>query len=205
MHVVRQACARDLAGTRDRNPIVRSDHRRHGRSGWAASLSPLPVTIDLDGDDGPFHFGRRLAEVIDRFQLARVLYMGAASAPLLTVADLAQIAAGTRQHDRAVIANNINSTDWAAITPASIVRDWIDRLPGDNSLGWVLSHEAGLEPIGGRLHPPPAWTSTCRSMRRSPRCIRTVDRTCGKPSADCRGTMAGCAPRVKCCRRGPRA
>jgi hypothetical protein len=86
--------------------------------------------------------------VIDRFHLARVLYMGAASAPLLTAADLAQIAAATRQHDRAVIANNINSTDWAAITPASIVRDWIDRLPSDNSVGWVLSHEAGLEPIG---------------------------------------------------------
>ena len=148
MHVVRQACARDLLEraieTQSFDPIVVAT----GDRVWAASLSQLPVTIDLDGDDGPFHFGRRLAGVIDRFQLARVLYMGAASAPLLTAADLAQIAAATRQHDRAVIANNINSTDWAAITPAPIVREWINRLPGDNSLGWVLSHEAGLEPIG---------------------------------------------------------
>jgi CTP:molybdopterin cytidylyltransferase MocA len=148
MHAVRQACARDLLEraieTASFDPIVVVT----GDRAWAASLDQLPVTIDLDGDDGPFHFGRRLAGVIDRFQLTRLLYMGAASAPLLTAADLAQIAAAARQQARAVIANNINSTDWAAITPASMVRDWIDRLPNDNSLGWVLSHEAGLEPIG---------------------------------------------------------
>jgi hypothetical protein len=86
--------------------------------------------------------------VIDQFRLKRILYLGAASAPLLTATDLAQIAAAAQQHARAVIANNINSTDWAAITPASIVHDWIERLPSDNSLGWVLSHDAGLEPIG---------------------------------------------------------
>ncbi len=147
MHAVRQASARDLleraieTGSFDPIVVVTGDWA------WAASLGHLPVTLDLDGD-GPFHFGRRLAGVIDRFQLGRLLYMGAASAPLLAAADLAQIATATRQHDQAVIANNINSTDWAAITPASMVREWIDRLPSDNSLGWVLSHEAGLEPIG---------------------------------------------------------
>jgi hypothetical protein len=148
MHMVRQACARDLLEraieVRSFDPIIVATGDRI----FADSIGHLPVTIDLDGDDGPFHFGRRLAEVIERFQLTRVLYMGAAAAPLLTVADLAQIAETARRHDRAVIANNINSTDWAAITPASSVRAWIDRLPSDNSLGWVLSHEAGLEPIG---------------------------------------------------------
>ena len=148
MHAVRQACAHDLLDraieTRSFDPLVVVT----GDRAFADSIGYLPVTIDLDGDNGPFHFGQRLAEVIDRFHVTRLLYMGAASAPLLTVTDLAQIAESVRQHDRAVIANNINSTDWAAITPASIVREWIDRLPSDNSLGWVLSHEAGLEPIG---------------------------------------------------------
>jgi hypothetical protein len=114
---------------------------------WANSIGGRPVTIDLDDGSGQFHFGRRLAEVIDRFQVKRVLYMGAASAPLLSISDLQQIAEKVRQSDRVVIANNINSTDWAAINPAPIVRDWIDRLPTDNSLGWVLSHDAGLTPI----------------------------------------------------------
>jgi hypothetical protein len=148
MHTVRQACAHALLerarGTPAFDPIVVAT----GDRVLAESLGQLCLTIDLDSGDEPFHFGRRLAGVIDRFELTRLLYMGAASAPLLAEADLAQIAEAARQHDRAVIANNINSTDWAAITPASIVSEWIDRLPSDNSLGWVLSHEAGLEPIG---------------------------------------------------------
>ena len=148
MHAVRRACAQDLLEraieTRSFDPIIIAT----GDRAWADSIGPLPVTIDLDGDDGLFHFGRRLAEVIDRFHLKRFLYMGAASAPLLTAVDLAQIATAARQHDRAVIANNINSTDWAAISPAPIVGEWIERLPNDNSLGWVLSHDAGLDPIG---------------------------------------------------------
>ena len=148
MHTVRQACAHDLLeraiDARSFDPIIVVT----GDRAFANSIGHLPVTIDLDGDDGTFHFGRRLAEVIDRFELTRCLYMGAASAPLLTATDLSQIAESAQRHDRAVIANNINSTDWAAITPASIVREWIERLPSDNSLGWVLSHEAGLEPIG---------------------------------------------------------
>jgi CTP:molybdopterin cytidylyltransferase MocA len=148
MHTVRQACAHDLLKraleTHSFDPIVVAT----GDRAFANSIGYLPVTLELDRADEPFHFGRRLAGLIDRFQLARALYMGASSAPLLTAADLAQIAAAAQHHDRAVIANNIHSTDWAAITPALIVRDWIDRLPNDNSLGWVLSHEAGLEPIG---------------------------------------------------------
>jgi hypothetical protein len=147
MHSVRQACARDLvqrvldAACFDPIVIVTNDRA------WANTIGEQPVAIDLDDDADPFHFGRRLAEVIDRFQLKRVLYMGAAAAPLLPAADLQQIAERVRQSERVVIANNINSTDWAAITPALIVRAWVDRLPSDNSLGWVLSHEAGLTPI----------------------------------------------------------
>lgn len=148
MHSVRQAGAHDLLeraiAARSFDPIVVAT----GDRVFADSIADLPVTIDLDGDGGSFHFGRRLVEVIDCFELSRFLYMGAASAPLLTAADLAQIAETVQRHDRAVIANNINSTDWAAITPAAIVRAWIDRLPNDNSLGWILTHEAGLEPIG---------------------------------------------------------
>jgi hypothetical protein len=152
MHMVRQACAHDLLeraiAARSFEPLIVVT----GDQIFAHSIGDLPVTIDLDGDTAPFHFGRRLAEVIQRFALSRFLYMGGASAPLLTAVDLAQIAEVAQRHDRAVIANNINSTDWAAITPASIVREWIASLPSDNSLGWVLSHEAGLEPIG--------WTSS---------------------------------------------
>lgn len=154
MQQVRAACAIDLMQraleVASFDPIVLVTNDR----AWANTIGDRPsplggrrVTIDLDDEAVSFHFGRRLAEVIDRFQLERVLYMGAAAAPLLSIVDLQQIAEKARQSDRVVIANNINSTDWAAITPANIVREWIDRLPSDNSLGWVLSHDAGLMPI----------------------------------------------------------
>jgi hypothetical protein len=147
MQQIRYACAIDLmqralsAACFDPVVIVTNDRV------WASTIGELPVTIDLDDDAAPFYFGRRLAEVIDRFQLKRVLYMGAAAAPLLSAADLQQIAEKVCHSDWAVVANNINSTDWAAFNPASIVCEWIDRLPSDNSLGWVLSHDAGLTPI----------------------------------------------------------
>jgi hypothetical protein len=148
MHQVRQACALDLLEraleARCLDPIIVVTGDRI----FADSIGHLAVTIDLDRDDEPFHFGRRLAGVIERYALPQCLYMGAASAPLLTSADLAQVARTALPQEHAVIANNINSTDWAAITPASIVRDWFASLPSDNSLGWVLSHEAGLTPIG---------------------------------------------------------
>jgi hypothetical protein len=147
MQQIRYACAIDLMQRALEatcfKPIVIVTNDRV----WASTIGDLPVTIDLDDDTDPFHFGRRLAEVIDRYRMERVLYLGAASAPLLSAADLQQIADRARQSDRVVIANNINSTDWAAINPALIVREWIDRLPTDNSLGWVLSHDAGLMPI----------------------------------------------------------
>jgi hypothetical protein len=196
LHTVRQACAHDLVeraiATRSFEPVVVAT----GDRAFAESLGHLPVTIDLDGGDAPFHFGRRLAEVVERHQLTRVLYMGGASAPLLAEAELAQIAEAARQHDRAVIANNINSTDWAAITPASLVREWIAWLPSDNSLGWVLSHEAGLEPIGWT--PSPATRLDldvpidAQIAARHPQCGSRVREAVGQLPWDDRRLRAAC-------------
>jgi hypothetical protein len=147
MRRIRQACARDtleramVAQVYDPIIVATDD------AAWAGTLRDLPVSIDLDPPDHPFHFGQRLADTIARHQLQRVLYLGAAACPLLGVEHFRQIAATIGQHERAMIANNLHSTDWAAITPAAIVTDWIDRLDTDNGLGWVLSNEAGLMPI----------------------------------------------------------
>ncbi len=153
MRRVRQACARDLllrakqSGAFD--PIlVASDDLD-----WTAMLDDTNVTIDLDQAALPFQFGRRLADLIDRNHFDKVLYLGAASAPLMTADQLAEIAEAIRTQDRVVISNNIYSSDWAALSPASIVSQWIDRLEADNSLGWVLSHDAGLKPVAWPASP----------------------------------------------------
>lgn len=153
MRRVRQACARDLllrakhSGAFD-PIIVASDD-----PDWTATLGDLNVTIDLDQVARPFQFGHRLADLIDRNHFDKVLYLGAASAPLMTADQLIEIAEAIRTQDRVAISNNIYSSDWAAISPASIVGQWIDRLEADNSLGWVLSHDAGLKPFAWPASP----------------------------------------------------
>jgi hypothetical protein len=147
MRRIRQACARDTleraieAGSYDPIIVVTDD------AAWANTLNDLHVSIDLDVPDRPFHFGRRLADVIARYHLQRFLYLGAAACPLLPVDQFKLISDALHQHDRVVIANNIHSTDWAAISPAAIIAQWVDRLEADNGLGWVLSNDADLIPI----------------------------------------------------------
>ncbi|HLF28809.1 MAG TPA: hypothetical protein VJG32_20980 [Anaerolineae bacterium] len=113
---------------------------------WGEALRDLGVELDFDSPGAPFHFGRRLAELVTRLGLDRIVYTGMASAPLLSRADLAAIAQAAREATSTVIANNIHSTDWAAIVPARVVTALPDRLHLDSALGWVLSQEAGLTP-----------------------------------------------------------
>ena len=138
------AAARDTleraAGLFDRIILATPDHE------WAESLSDLRIEVELDPPGAPFHFGRRLADLVARLQLERIVYTGTASAPLLTRDDLTAIARAAREADSAVIANNIHSTDWAAIVPARAVTGLPERLHADSALGWVLSQEAGLAP-----------------------------------------------------------
>src|SRR5512135_74777 len=128
MRQIRQACARDIllrarqSGQFD--PVIVAGDAPE----WFATLGDLDVIVDPDHSDESFHFGRRLAALIDRYQFDRVLYMGAAAAPLLTRDHLSEIAAAIRSQERVVICNNIYSSDWAAISPASIVGSWINRL-----------------------------------------------------------------------------
>ncbi|MBI5565634.1 MAG: hypothetical protein HY870_12110 [Chloroflexi bacterium] len=153
MRRIRQACARDaleraVSSHAYQPMIVATDDAR-----WADSLGDLPISIDLDPPDRPFHFGQRLAEIVAHHDLQRILYLGAAACPLLATDQFKLIADTLEAQDLFVIANNIHSTDWAAITPAAIVADWIDRLGTDNGLGWVLSNDAGLTPMTWPVSP----------------------------------------------------
>lgn len=153
MRRIRQACARDALeralDTRQYAPlIVVTDDGE-----WAATLGDLPVSIDLDTPDRPFHFGRRLAQIVERHHLSKFLYLGAAACPLLAADQFRLIAETLHSADRIVIANNIHSTDWAAVAPAALIADWVDRLGVDNGLGWVLSNDAGLTPMTWPVSP----------------------------------------------------
>jgi hypothetical protein len=109
-----------------------------------AALSALGgKTIQPSG--ATFHFGTVLCQVIEAHGLEEVAYFGGASAPLLLRSHLDQALEKLRIDDRPrAVVNNLYSTDWILLNQAGILRDFVNRFPSDNPLGWVLATEAGI-------------------------------------------------------------
>lgn len=106
----------------------------------------VSVVLDEEIGDEPFHFGRRLQDVVDKYQLQKVLYMGGAAAPLLSSSELKYMRELLEQNEEILLANNYYSADIVGFAPASILSQ-VTLPPIDNTLALVLSNEGGLRPI----------------------------------------------------------
>ncbi|HJX61925.1 MAG TPA: hypothetical protein VJ578_05090 [Dehalococcoidia bacterium] len=109
----------------------------------ADGLEALPPGVRLDVDPGPFHFGRRLAGVIERLGLRSVVYFSGGSVPLLPAQEFVGIAQELGRGEGKVVANSYYSADLVAFSPA----DALGRieLPAiDNPLARLLVEQAGL-------------------------------------------------------------
>ncbi|OGO49806.1 MAG: hypothetical protein A2148_07460 [Chloroflexi bacterium RBG_16_68_14] len=104
----------------------------------------LPPGVDLDRDEEPFHFGRRLAAVVAQRGIHRPLYVGAGGVPLLRGSDLAAVARHLSEGEKIVIANNYFSADLVAFTPGEALQR-IELPAGDNLLPRLLHGQAELE------------------------------------------------------------
>ncbi len=110
--------------------------------------SDLDVIRDIDSEREPFHFGNRLADLIERYTPdSAVLYFGGGSAPLLDGAvssmivgllDRAIQQTSDTIPERIVLTNNLHSSDWAAISRADAALPVIREMNRDNSLAWLL-------------------------------------------------------------------
>ena len=143
-----QAAARDLLETLTEIPavdraVVATDDRD-----WGATLSDLPVELDVDPAARPFHFGQRLAELIERYGAERVLYTGGGSAPLLGDQHWLEVMEELGRAKRLVISNNVHSCDWAAFVPAQEARPLIAQQANDNGIAWALTNELGFPGAG---------------------------------------------------------
>jgi hypothetical protein len=106
------------------------------------------VVWDIDPPDQKFHFGQRLAELIDRLDLDHVMYSGAGSMPLLSESELGDaVSAVVASTTPTIVTNNIHSADWAAFSHAKRMNELTHRLERDNMLAWVLRGEAGFNVI----------------------------------------------------------
>lgn len=91
-----------------------------------------------------FHFGKVFAELINKEQLEKVLYMGGASIPLVKVQELEEICDLLLKAGEGIFANNAQSADIIAFTPGSLINK-IEPPLYDNILGFSLRDGTGLE------------------------------------------------------------
>jgi len=106
-------------------------------------LADLPSGVVLDVDAGAFHFGRRLARVIDRYGVERAVYFSGGGLPLLSAQEFVGIAQELSRDDGLVITNNLYSADLVAFSPGEALKEI--RLPeSDNPLARLLAEQAGL-------------------------------------------------------------
>ena len=110
----------------------------------AETLTGLPtVVVELDPEGEVFHFGRCLQALVSKYGMERVVYFGGASAPLVPVSTLHELANRLQDADRLFLANNFYSVDFCAFTPASALLS-VDPPVNDNGLGWLLGGKAQL-------------------------------------------------------------
>jgi hypothetical protein len=111
----------------------------------------LPDDLDVIRDDdsriGEFHFGQRLAALIEQYGLEPMLYFGGGSAPLIDrsvggmivgLLDRAGYGGGGAIPSHIVLTNNLHSSDWAAISRIDEALPVIREASRDNSLAWLL-------------------------------------------------------------------
>ncbi len=142
--VAHQAAARDLLETLLHTGLVGRAVVATDDPAWGETLTELPVEVDLDSPGQPFHFGRRLAALIERYGVERVLYSGGASAPLLSGDHWRGVLTQLGEAESLVITNNVHSCDWVGFTPAARLAPLIADVPSDNAIAWILTHQAGL-------------------------------------------------------------
>lgn len=108
----------------------------------AEAAAALGAVIEFSGD-APFHFGRRLAAIIRKFAIARALYMGGASCPIIAPGELQWAIDQVAANDNVVVMNNAQSADIIGFAPAAAIERIVPPA-SDNFLGYLL-REAGLQ------------------------------------------------------------
>lgn len=107
----------------------------------------LPVDIPgvvLDLDEGPYHFGRRLAGILRRFDIDAAVYLGGGSLPLFSGQNFADLA--ERVSLKVAVTNNPYSSDMVGFPVAGVpgLYECVASCPRDNALARTLAHGAGV-------------------------------------------------------------
>jgi len=106
----------------------------------------LDPAVIVEPSGSPFHFGRKLKEVIEKYNIEKPFYIGRGSVPLLPPHELAAIAHQLDSSRDIVITNNPYSADVIAFTPGKAIKA-IDPPATDNALAQLLVRQARLRQV----------------------------------------------------------
>ncbi|NLE44401.1 MAG: hypothetical protein GX620_06735 [Chloroflexi bacterium] len=144
LRAAHQAAARDLLDDLLGTGLIGSAVVATDDKEWGESLSCPLVEVDVDPPGKPFHFGQRLASIIERCGAQAVLYSGGGSAPLMNSEAWYPVLERLVAADQLVITNNVHSCDWVGFVPAGHVLPLVAEQERDNAVAWALSREVGL-------------------------------------------------------------
>jgi hypothetical protein len=129
-----------------------------------------------------FHFGTVLQGVVAARKPDCVLYMGGASSPLITPAEIASVVAEVKSHPGLVYTNNPQSADIVAWAPADALLS-VNPPAMDNLLANVLAEEAGLHkqfwPHSVGVHVDLDTPTDVAMLAISPRCGKRTRKAVG--------------------------
>jgi len=124
-------------------------------------LKEKSIIIEPDKPQKKFHFGKKLKELINKYKIEKLFYMGGGSGVLLKIEDLKNIIKTVLDKDNIVnklnkervsdkkkilITNNLYSTDFIAFSPANIVNS-IELFSNDNEIAWILKNNCNFKDI----------------------------------------------------------
>jgi len=124
-------------------------------------LKGKSIIIEPDKPQKKFHFGKKLKELINKYEIEKLFYMGGGSGVLLKIEDIKNIINTILDKDKIVnklnkdeisdkkkifITNNLYSTDFIAFSPANIINS-IELFNNDNEIAWILRNNCDFQGI----------------------------------------------------------
>jgi len=106
----------------------------------------LDPSVVVERSGHPFHFGRRLNEIIEKYSIEMPFYIGGGSIPLLSSDGLRALGEQLSSSKDTVITNNPFSADLVAFTPGNAIGS-IELPATDNTLAQLLVRQANLSEV----------------------------------------------------------
>lgn len=113
---------------------------------FAARAAALGARVEMDPPGEDFHWGHRIAALIEKYRAALPLYIGGGSGALMRVEDWRALVQRVLDEPNSVVTNNYFSCDFAAWSPGdALSRILLPEI--DNDFAFRLGERAGLKVI----------------------------------------------------------